>query len=82
MDYDRGMPPETDEIAASVNRLVDEYRTRCLWFLRPDYYPATQEEQLRVLGYLERYGDVTAYQRANRLRQWLSHPCSAASVEF
>jgi hypothetical protein len=24
-------------IAEAVNRLVDEYRLRCLWFLRSDY---------------------------------------------
>jgi hypothetical protein len=81
MVYDRTMDPEAVEVAASINRLVDEYRTRCLWFLRPDYYPATHEEQLRVLGYVERYGDVAAYRRAARLRQWLLHPSKAASAD-
>ncbi len=36
------------EIAEAVNHLVDDYRHRCLWFLRPDYYPVTDEERVRV----------------------------------
>jgi hypothetical protein len=24
---------------SEVRSLVDEYRERCLWFVRPDYYP-------------------------------------------
>jgi hypothetical protein len=40
-------------IPASVNRLVDEYRHRCLWFLRSDYYPETDAQRLQVLEYIE-----------------------------
>ncbi len=63
-----------------LNRLVDEYRVRCLWFLRPDYYPRSLDEALRTLGYIERYGDREAYRRAAEVRRWLSHPSSAESV--
>ena len=63
-----------------VNALVDEYRGRCLWFLRADFYPQTPEEALRVLGYIERHGDVTAFQKAATLRQWLLQSTSATSV--
>ena len=63
-----------------MRRLVDDYRDRCLWFLRRDYYPATTAEQIAVLDYVERYGDLAAYQRARALRQWLSPSSSAASV--
>ena len=38
-----------------VNALVDEYRHRCLWFLRSDFYPSTDEERLRVLDYIQRH---------------------------
>jgi hypothetical protein len=71
-----------DEQAAAdaVNRLVDEYRVRCLWFLRPDYYPSTLEEQLRVLGYIERHGDREAFRRAATLKRWLSPLSSAPSA--
>jgi hypothetical protein len=75
--------PVLDEktVADAVDRLVDEYRVRCLWFLREDYYPATLEERLRTLGYIERYGDVQAFRRAGELRQWLSRNSSAPSVD-
>ena len=54
-----------------VGKLVEEYRDRCLWFLRPDYTPKTTEEILRTLSLLERYGDRAAFERAERIRQWL-----------
>ena len=66
--------------ADSVRQLVDDYRDRCLWFLRRDSYPVTTVEQLTVLDYVERYGDLAAYQRARALRQWLSPNSSAASA--
>ncbi|MBN2370287.1 MAG: hypothetical protein JXO72_07355 [Vicinamibacteria bacterium] len=38
----------------------------------PDYYPPTPEEALRILGHIERYGDLTTFRSAARIRQWLS----------
>ena len=49
---------DEDRIAAEVDRLVDEQRITSLWFLRPDYYPSTRKERLRVLGQIERHGDM------------------------
>jgi hypothetical protein len=72
--------PQGDEAEKAVDALIDEYRTRCLWFLRPDYYPTTTEERLRLLGYIERHGDLQAYRRVSSLRQWLSHRSSATSA--
>jgi hypothetical protein len=71
-----------DEKAAAeaVHRLVDEYRTRCLWFLRPDYYPSSLQERLRVLGYIERHGDREAFRRAATLKRWLLPDSSAPSA--
>lgn len=63
-----------------VNALVDEYRARCLWFLRADFYPRTDEEAMRTLDYIERHGDVTAFQKASTLRQWLLQNSSAPSA--
>jgi hypothetical protein len=57
---------------AEVNALVDEYRDRCLWFLKPGFLPTSPEEALRALALIERYGDRAAYQRAERLKKWLS----------
>lgn len=60
--------------------LVDEYRSRCLWYLRADYLPADTAERLRVLQAIERHGDLRAFQRAARLRSWLSPTSSATSA--
>jgi hypothetical protein len=68
------------DAAEAVDRLVDEYRHRCLWFLRSDFYPATDGERLRVLTYIQRHGDRNAYVRAGELRRWLSRSSSAASA--
>jgi len=62
-----------------INALVEEYRDRCLWFLRPDFSPRTPGEALRALDLIERYGDRAAYQRVERLRQWLLLHFKAAS---
>ena len=75
-------PPVLDEREAfdAVNRLVEEYRVRCLWFLREDFYPSTLAERLRVLGYIERHGDLEAFRRAAELKTWLSRNTSAPSA--
>lgn len=71
-------PPGSAE--AELRRLVDDYRTRCLWFLRDDLYPETPEEALRVLQQIERHGDREAFIRAGRIRQWLSQTSSEPSA--
>jgi hypothetical protein len=42
---------ETD-IAAAIDALIDEYRVRCLWSLRPDDYPGQRlaQSQLTPMG--------------------------------
>ena len=64
----------------AVDMLVDDYRTRCLWFLRADYYPVTRDQRRRILDYVQRYGDRDAYIRVEGLRRWLSQPSSAESA--
>jgi hypothetical protein len=76
--YNRRMAHVTPEEA--INVLVDDYRTQCLWFLRADYYPVTCEARLRVLDYVQRYGDRQGYVRAATLRLWLSQTSSAQSA--
>ena len=63
-----------------LRRLVDDYRLRCLWFLREDYYPATAAERERVLRLIERHGDVPALHRVAELRTWLSRRSSGTSA--
>ena len=74
------MTGDEETLMKNVNALVDEYRTRCLWFLREDYYPQTSTDALRVLEYIERHGDVTAFRKAATLRQWLLQNSSATSA--
>jgi hypothetical protein len=69
-----------EQTEAAVNRLVDEYRSRCLWFLRPDYYPMDMAQRVRVLGQIQKNGDRTAFLKAAELRQCLSRASSAGSA--
>jgi hypothetical protein len=64
----------------AIDRLVDRYRTSCLWFLRPDFYPTTPEERLRALRWIERHGDREGFRRAAELRRWVSLSSSAPSA--
>jgi hypothetical protein len=68
------------DIDAALRALVDEYRNRCLWYLRPDYYPVTRDDALRVLDAIQRLGDRDGYRRAAEIRSWLSPPSSATSA--
>jgi hypothetical protein len=63
-----------------VRRLVDDYRVRCLWFLRDDYYPASVAEHERVLRWIEQHGDLAAFRRVAEVRTWLSRRSSATSA--
>jgi len=75
-----GMTPGLPAGAESLRRLVDEYRVRCLWFLREGYYPETTEEAVRVLEAIQRYGDAEAFRRAGALKRWLSASSSETSA--
>jgi hypothetical protein len=75
------MAHASDPEIAAIDALVDRYRDRCLWFLRPDYHPTTDAERQHVLAYIERYGDLQAYRQAARLKRWLLQSSSAASAD-
>lgn len=65
---------DSDAIEAMKQRLgplMEKYRVRCLWFLSPQYLPDTLPAALRVIEYIERYGDRQAYREAEELKQWL-----------
>jgi hypothetical protein len=74
------MDPIDEDLRRQINQLVDTYRARCLWFLRPDYYPTDLAEVLRTLDYIRRYGDREAFRKAGELYQWLSPDSSKPSV--
>jgi hypothetical protein len=73
-------PERHEPTRDDIDRFVDQYRVRCLWFLRAGYYPATDAERLRVLDEIQRYGDREAFRLAGELRQWLSRPSNARSA--
>ncbi len=77
-----GVDPLDPEVASALRSLIDRYRSRsrCLWFLAPDYYPASEAQALRVLAAIERHGDRAAFQRSSEIRQWLSPSSNAASA--
>jgi hypothetical protein len=54
-------PPEFPE--AEFRRFVDQYRARCLWFLREDYYPRMVAEYQEVLRQIAHHGDREAFRR-------------------
>ncbi|HEY7817677.1 MAG TPA: hypothetical protein VIG29_05630 [Vicinamibacteria bacterium] len=74
------MSADSQTLTRVIDDLVDQYRGQCLWFLRPDYYPRTPEEQLRILDTIQRYGDRKAFQKAAEARQWLLQQSSARSA--
>ena len=78
--YDGGMNSVELPGSEVIRQLVDEYRGRCLWFLRADYYPETKEEVLRVLASIQRHGDVDAFRRAGELKRWVLATSNAPSV--
>ena len=77
---DTSLPERDEPTRDDIDRLVDEYRLRCLWFLRADYYPETDDERLGVLDEIQRYGDRDAFKLAGELRQWLSRRSNARSA--
>ncbi|HXV61846.1 MAG TPA: hypothetical protein VEK15_14210 [Vicinamibacteria bacterium] len=74
------MTTETRQLERTIDALVNDYRDRCLWFLRPDFYPKTLDQKLRVLKYIRRYGDKTACRRAADAKRWLLQSSSETSA--
>jgi hypothetical protein len=82
--YDRGkgvmaVGQETD-ITERLTPLAYKYRSRCLWFLREDFFPGNMREALLVLDDIEKHGDREAFIEARRVREWLSRISSASSA--
>lgn len=68
------------DLDEALRQLVERERIHCLWFLRTDYYPATTQQIVRVLTYIERYGSRAAFVEARKIRQWLLHPSNGKSA--
>lgn len=72
--------PDQETIRREFRELLERNRTRCLWFLRPDYCPEDLAGMLAVLGHLERSGDRETFVHARRLERWLSPKANAPSA--
>jgi hypothetical protein len=68
------------DMKTQLAELMRGYRSRCLWFLAEDFVPETPAQVMRVLEYIERYGDRDGFIQARRLKQWLSLSISETSV--
>lgn len=68
------------EVAREIDALIDECRSTCLWFQRPDFYPRTRAERLRVLEAIQRHADRDTFIKAGRLKRCLSPSSSGASA--
>ena len=71
---------DTAAVEACLRRVIDDYRSRSLWFLREDYYPTTAVERERVLDWIVRHGDAQALQRVAEVRRWLFQLSSDTSA--
>ena len=71
-------PPACSD--TEFRRFVDQYRARCLWFLREDYYPRTPAEREEVLRQIAQHGDRDAFLRVAQFRTWLSQLSSETSA--
>ncbi len=71
---------DSDTAVAALHELVDDYRARCLWFLREDYYPATAAERERVLSLIAEHGDLDAFRRVAEIRAWYSRASNGTSA--
>jgi hypothetical protein len=74
------MNAATEKAMARVRELVVQYRAQCLWFLRSDYFPASVDDAIQVLDYIQRYGDLDGFRQAGEIKQWLSRNSSAVSA--
>jgi len=67
---------DVEAAVRALHELIDDYRARCLWFLREDYYPESPAERERVLSLIAEHGDLDAFRRVAEIRAWYSRPSS------
>lgn len=52
--------------------VVRDYRQTCLWFANDAYHPQDDVQLEQILSAIESSGDMAAFKRVGRIRQWLS----------
>lgn len=73
-----------DEIRQCIDRvcaLAERYRAQCLWFMKEDYLPSSVNSAIRVLSYIEKYGDLAAFEESVLLRKCLLHSSSVKCAQ-
>ena len=62
-----------EEIAKSdeFRSVVEDYRDSCLWFAGDALHPKDSVQLECILSSIETNGDLAAYRRVGRIRQWL-----------
>lgn len=68
------------ELLAAVRELAEDARATCLWFIDEHAQPATREDAMRFLRWIEQHADRATYVRARQLSEWLSRTTSASSA--
>jgi hypothetical protein len=63
-----------------IDAFVDDHRDHCLWFVRTDFRPTTDEERRWVLTQIQRRSNQSAFARAATLKRWLSPRSNDASA--
>ncbi|MBL9085632.1 MAG: hypothetical protein JNM10_00685 [Planctomycetia bacterium] len=74
------MQPDSATLLRRVRELVERHRVTCLWYLRPDYQPATTAEALRVLDAIATNGSLQSFQDAEEVRRWLLRSSNSPSA--
>jgi hypothetical protein len=67
-------------LAAEIDAFIETHRDRCLWFVRRDFHPRTDDERLWLLTEIQRHSDRATFTRAGLLKRCLSPISSDASV--
>jgi hypothetical protein len=70
----------SQDLAREIDELVDECRDTCLWYQPRDYRPQTDAERWLVLDAIQKHADRRTFQRAARLKEWLSRLSSDTSA--
>jgi len=71
---------DREALEQEIDAFVEAHRSRCLWFVRHDYRPASDDERRWVLTQIQRRCDRAAFARAAMLKRWLSPSSSDASA--
>ena len=75
----RHMTVEEIVNSEEVRSVVDDYRDMCFWSMDCNFRPGNEQELLVMADCLDNYGDMAAYRRSGRIRQWLSQATKQAS---